>query len=239
MKKIIIILLSFWAVLFVDGQEQNPEFPLFRGRIEATNFDQRGLIGFLHFTTSKMVVDMRGQLDGKNVYSISVGPVLSKHTHDKIRLSVMPGVAHNAISGETYYSGALFFKAEEIRGKEFYLYAKGMKTFKGNSATFLVEGDLMFNWGKTFKLGPSLSVETAKYKESESRGEEAVHYDGLFNLGVRSCFSPIGWKKISFTSFIGWGNESLDGKTRFGFFNDHTSKNYLIFEAGIQLSLSH
>lgn len=230
MKKIITILLSLVAILAKGQEEKNSEFPTLSSRFEWTNFDHRRVVGFAHFVTTNTVVDLRSQLDGRNVFSTSIGPVLSRHTHDEIRLSLMPGLAYNTKTSELFYSGALFFKAEEIRGKEFYLYTKGMKTFKGSSYTFLAEGDLLFDLSNTFKLGPSFSVEISEHKE-----REVIYYDDLFNIGIRHSFSPLGWESVSLTGFTGWGNKFLQTKDSFGFINELV-KNYFVFEVGVQIS---
>jgi len=238
MKKIITFVIAFFAIKNAFTQKKYELEPtLFNSRVEATNFDKRGLMGFAHFTSKTTVADFRVNMDGRGAYSASLGPVFSKHSHEKVRLSLMPGFSYSTNEKKLSYSGAFFFRAEEIGGKEMYFYIKGMKNFSGDRSKWIAEGDFFFNLGDIFKFGPSISIETEKYKELfQQTGEEIIKYDALFNYGARFLVKFLKSERIFISGFIGGENKTEDAKTKLSFFS-HESSDFVIFEIGLQLSL--
>lgn len=232
MKKIITLVMALFAIKSAYTQHQPEEPTLLHVRAEGTNFDKRGVMGFAHFTSRTTVADFRMNMDGRNTFSLSLGPVLSRHHHDQIRISIMPGLSYNPHS-KLSYSGALFFRAEEIRRIETYLYIKGMKSFSGEESRWIAEGDLLLSIGKSFKVGPSLSVETEKFLESSP--EESITYGGILNLGPRFSWKPKKGSKLSVSGFLGWENKAEDTKNRFVFLKEK-SENHFIFELGLEFS---
>lgn len=232
MKKIITLMIALFAIKSAVAQHQPEEPTLLHFRLEGTNFDNRKVVGFTHFTSRTTVADLRINMDGRNTFSLSMGPVLSRHHHDQIRISIMPGLSYNPHS-KLSYSGALFFRAEEIRGIETYFYVKGMKSFSGEETKWLAEGDLLLSIGHSFRIGPSVSVETEKFMKHSP--EETITYGGILNLGPRFSWTPKKESKLAISGFLGWENKAEDEKNRFAFIKAKSENNF-IFEIGLEFS---
>lgn len=207
MKKFIYLFIFSYISTDIISQE------MFNLKSEATNIDKRKFVGSATFTTSTTIVNARIQNDGRNLFSLEGGKILSKTIDDNIKLSLMPGLVYDWHNKQLYYSGSFFWRAEEIKKAESYFYVKGMKNFnKEARSRWLAEGEVVF--GGKFKLGPMMSINIDKHK-TDYLGREIIKYNDLLFLGVRFLWKPPKIDNFHFTTLLGYQYENLVGRVNY------------------------
>jgi hypothetical protein len=143
-------------------------------------------------------------MDGRNTLSLSLGKAIAKNKNSKSRFTPMLGVVYSTKSKEFFGAVTLFFRYEEVRGKEFSFYLKSIS--KEDHLKLIFESEYLFCLSKTIKLGPSASFEAEEesgFYDIYGRTELGSKHSRVLNLVGSIVYQPLGFGKLSFAGFAG------------------------------------
>lgn len=230
MKKI--CMLIFWLgylSLLPEARGQK-----FEGTIKGTNFDGRKFISEFNFINKKQFLVFNADLQsaGRNMYSLSAGPVFFLDTAHEWIIKISPGFSRNYKRGHSFFS-ANFFCGKEEEEMEFFVVTKIFQNMSGErKGRIVVEGGFLA--GKRLKLGLCISAEKEK-EEAHFMNLEAANYTSLASFGGQFKWQPL-FSSFFLTGSVGWSNENLKEKVDFPPYTVTISssvKDYLFFSFGV------